>query len=110
MVSTVATSQSAAIYHLTRSTVSVSANGNGNGIVWAVDNDAYYSPHSGPAVLHAYDARNLGRELYNSGQRLSRDNPGSAAKFTVPTIAGGKVFVGTANQLSVYGLLAGAGN
>ena len=77
---------------MTRSTVSVSANGNSNGIVWAMDNDAYYNRRAGPAVLHAYDARNLGRELYNSSQRSSRDNPGQAAKFTVPTIAGGKVF------------------
>ena len=52
----------------------------------------------------------LARELYNSNQRSSRDNPGHAAKFTVPTVAGGKVFVGTANQLSVFGLLPGAGN
>ncbi len=110
VVSAVATSQSAAMYHLTRSTVSVSANGNSNGVVWAVDNDGYYSAHPGPAVLHAYDARNLARELYNSSQRASRDNAGPAAKFTVPTVAGGKVFVGTADQVSVYGLLAGAGN
>ncbi len=110
MVSSTPTSQSAAITHLTRSTVSVSANGNGSGIVWAVDNDAYYAARQGPAVLHAYDARNLGRELYNSSQRSGRDNPGYAAKFTVPTVAGGKVFVGTANQLSVFGLLQGAGN
>jgi hypothetical protein len=110
MLSPTPTSQSAPIYHLTRSTVSVSANGNGGGIVWAVDNDAYYAAHQGAAVLHAYDARNLGHELYNSNQRSGRDNPGHAAKFTVPTIAGGKVFVGTANQLSVFGLLQGAGN
>jgi hypothetical protein len=110
VVSTTATSQSAAIYHLTRSTVSVSANGNGNGIIWAVDTDAYYSARQGAAVLHAYDARNLARELYNSSQRSSRDNPGQASKFTVPTVAGGKVFVGTADRLSVFGLLAGAGN
>ena len=109
-VSTVPVSQTAATYHLTRSTVSVSANGNSNGIVWAVDNDAYYDVHQGAAVLHAYDAKNLSRELYNSNQRLARDNPGQAAKFTVPTVAAGKVFVGTANQLSVYGLLPGAGN
>jgi len=109
-LSTTPVSQSAAIYHLTRSTVSVSANGNSNGIVWVVDNDAYYASHQGPAVLHAYDARNLAHELYNSNQRLSRDNPGQASKFTVPTIANGKVFVGTANQVSVYGLLQGAGN
>ena len=110
IVSTTPVSQTAATYHLTRSTVSVSANGNGNGIVWAVDNDAYYSAHQGPAVLHAYDARNLARELYNSNQRFGRDNPGQASKFTVPTIAGGKVFVGTANQLSVYGLFGMSGN
>lgn len=110
MLSTTPVSQSAAIYHLTRSTVSVSANGNSNGIVWAVDNDAYYATHQGPAVLHAYDARNLAHELYNSNQRLGRDNPGQASKFTVPTIVNGKVFVGTANQVSVYGLLQGAGN
>lgn len=103
-------SQSSAIYHLTRSTVSVSANGNGNGIVWAVDSDGYYSIPQGPAVLHAYDARNLGRELYNSSQRGARDNAGQASKFTVPTIANGKVFVATANQLSVYGLLTAPGH
>ncbi len=110
MLSTSPVSQSAAIYHLTRSTVSISANGNNNGIVWAVHTDAYYDPHQGPAVLHAYDARNLAHELYNSNQRLTRDNPGPASKFTVPTVANGKVFVGTANQLSVYGLLPAAGN
>ena len=110
VLSTSPTSQTAAIYHLTRSTVSVSANGNANGIVWAVDNDAYYDAHQGPAVLHAYDAKNLARELYNSNQKFARDNPGQAAKFTVPTVAAGKVFVGTANQVSVYGLLNGAGN
>ncbi len=101
------TSRTAAIYKLTRSTVSISANGTSNGIVWAVETDAYYATGShGPAVLHAYDARNLARELYNSKQRMARDNPGPASKFTVPTVVDGKVFVGTANQLSVYGLLA----
>jgi hypothetical protein len=109
-LSTAPVSQSAAIYHLTRSTVSVSANGNDDGIVWVVDNDAYFSVPQGPAVLHAYDARNLAHELYNSNQRSKRDNPGQSSKFTVPTIANGKLFLGTANQLAVYGLLQGAGN
>ena len=103
-------SQSAATSHLTRSTVSVSANGNSNGIVWAVDTDAYYAPKPGPAVLRAYDATDLSRELYNSNQRFARDNPGQSSKFTVPTVANGKVFVGGANQLSVYGLLPAIGN
>ena len=103
-------SQTAAITHLTRSTVSVSGNGNSNGIVWAMDGDAYFAPHQGAAVLHAYDATNLSRELYNSNQRFARDNPGQSSKFTVPTVADGKVFVGGASQLSVYGLLPGAGD
>jgi hypothetical protein len=109
MLSRPAASQTQAIYTMTRNTVSVSANGNKNGIVWAVQADAYYAPKPGAAVLHAYDAKNLARELYNSNQRAARDNPGTASKFTVPTVANGKVFVGTANQLSVYGLLLGAG-
>lgn len=108
-VSKTPVSQTAATSHLTRSTVSVSANSNGNGIVWAIESDAYFDAHPGPAVLHAYDANDLSRELYNSNQRLARDNPGQASKFTVPTVANGKVFVGGANQLSVYGLLPAPG-
>jgi hypothetical protein len=111
MISHPAASQTQPVYSLTRNTVSVSANGDKNGIVWAVQTDAYYTAKpAGTAILRAYDAKNLARELYNSNQRLARDNPGPASKFTVPTIANGKVFVGTANQLSVYGLLSGAGN
>ncbi len=106
VLSTRPTSQTQAAYLLTRSTVSVSANGNTDGIVWAVQTDGYYKPgQPGAAVLHAYDARNLARELYNSNQRFQRDNPGLSSKFTVPTVANGKVFVATANRLSVYGLL-----
>lgn len=101
------TSRTQAVYMLTRSTVSVSANGNASGIVWAVETDGYYAKgRARQAVLHAYDARDLGRELYNSRQRPRRDSPGPASKFTVPTVVNGKVFVGTANQLSVYGLLS----
>jgi hypothetical protein len=93
------------VYKLTRSTVSISANGSGDGIVWAVETDGYYARgRAGQAVLHAYNARDLSRELYNSKQRPRRDSPGPASKFTVPTVVSGKVFVGTANQLSVYGL------
>ena len=80
-------------------TPSVSSNGNSNGIVWTNERGSQF------AVLHAYQATNLGTELYNSEQNPSRDRAGSPVKFAVPTIADGKVFVGVQNQVSMYGLL-----
>jgi hypothetical protein len=82
-------------------TPSISANGAANGILWAVEfND------TDPAVLHAYDATDLSRELYNSGQApAGRDILGPVNKFITPTIANGKVFVGTTSGVAVFGLL-----
>ena len=88
-------------------TPSVSASsGSANGIVWAIDAGAYGTPccANGPAVLHAYDATNVGTELWNSTQGTG-NAAGNAVKFTVPTVANGKVYVGTRSELSVYGLL-----
>jgi PQQ enzyme-like repeat protein len=78
---------------------SVSANGTANAIVWAHEN-------SSPAVLHAYDAANLATELYNSNQAAgNRDQFGTGNKFITPTVADGKVFVGTTSSVAVFGLL-----
>jgi hypothetical protein len=78
---------------------SVSANGTANGIVWAHEN-------ANLAVLHAYDAANLAHEIYNSNQAAgNRDQLGTGNKYITPTVADGKVFVGTANSVAVFGLL-----
>jgi hypothetical protein len=102
-LSTAAVSHSPGIFQYPGTSPSVSADGTENGVVWALQNDEHY--RSGPAVLHAYDATDLSRELYNSEVAGDRDVAGPAVKFTSPTIAGGKVYVGTQNSVDVYGLL-----
>ncbi len=84
----------------------VSSNGATNGIVWALDttnNGTNSSATSAPAILFAYDATNLNK-LYSS-PTSGAGAAGNAVKFTVPTVANGKVYVGTQDELSVFGLL-----
>jgi chitodextrinase len=99
-------------------TPSISASGSTNGIAWAADSQPCSFDHSsscGPAVLYAMDAAHLSTELWNSSQ-VAADAAGNAVKFAVPTVANGKVYLGTRGadnrsgtasvlgQLDVYGL------
>jgi hypothetical protein len=88
-------------------TPSISANGKTNGIVWAIERTQWLnaSISTEPAILHAYDARNVAVELYSSTTNPTRDKAGNATKFNVPTVVNGKVYIGTQSELDVYGLL-----
>jgi len=85
-------------------TVSSNAFVPGSGIFWATAVSGGNLPM--PGTLHAFDALNVGQELWNSDMQGSRDTLGSFTKFANPTVANGKVYVPTAsNQVAVYGLL-----
>jgi outer membrane protein assembly factor BamB len=101
LLSTAATSRSLEVYAYPGGTMSISANGATAGILWAVQ----VSGTSTPGTLRAYDATNLGVELYNSDQQGTRDALDDAAKFSAPLIANGKVFVASTGTLTVFGLL-----
>ena len=93
--------------------LSISANGDQDGILWAAIHHVGDSWHtSQPGILYAYDANDINSELWNSLDYASRDDCGEYSKMAPPTIANGKVFLssfGTKNtgtgQLCVYGLL-----
>jgi len=121
LLSTSPTSQSSTgAFGFPGTTPSVSSSSSTNGIVWAMNTNGCGSlgncGGTGPAVLHAYDATNLATELWNSSQG-SGNTAGIAVKFTVPTVANGKVYIGTRGndpgsgtgtvlgELDVYGLL-----
>jgi hypothetical protein len=97
--------------------LSLSANGNKDGILWAAIHATGDSWHeSRPGVLHAYDADDIRRELWNSLELPTRDDCGEYSKMAPPTIANGKVYLasfGSENtgtgQFCVYGLLPAPG-
>lgn len=83
-------------------TPTVSSNGTANGIVWAVN--TANNKTNGPAILRAYDAANVSRQLFDSSTNTA-NQAGPAVKFVVSTVADGRVYVGTQSELDVYGIL-----
>ncbi len=81
---------------------SVSSNGTEDGIAWAVKADGFNT--SGPAVLYAFDAKDLSDILYESDANAKRDGMGTATRFAVPVVTNGKVYAISKNQLDVFGL------
>lgn len=75
----------------------VSSNGRaaGSGVVWAVR-------RTNPLVLFAYDAADVSVTLFE-GEAGPWTNTGGGP-FMAPTIANGRVYVGTADRLAVFGL------
>jgi hypothetical protein len=93
--------QTSVIFNDRGPTISISANGTNNGILWAVLH--------GTPVMYAFDATNLSNELYDTTQaKQLRDKIPATSRYVVPTVVNGKVFVGGLHQLDVFGLLPNA--
>jgi hypothetical protein len=90
-------SQSTHSFGYPGTTPSVSANGTINGIVWAIENSG--------AILFAYDATDLTKELYDSNQAANSRDHFSGNKFITPMVVNGRVYVGTPSSVAVFGLL-----
>jgi len=101
-LSTSPTSRSNEVFPYPGGVMTVSANGNTDGIIWALQK----IDTTTPGVLYAYDPTNVGVVLYSSNQSGSRDVLAPAGKFSVPVVANGKVFVAVQRQLTVFGGIA----
>ena len=95
-------SQSADTVTFRGATPSISAHGATNGIAW----ELAPTPTLGVTGLRAYNAENLAQKIYDSYTSWLAGAPDriSFVKFVVPTIANGKVYVGTTSALAVFGL------
>jgi hypothetical protein len=99
-------SQSTEVFNSFGASPVISSNGLSNGIVWVLDASGYVGlgGTSSPAVLRAYDATNLAKLYSSPASATDPQAAGPVVKFAVPTVADGKVYVGTQNELSVFGL------
>ena len=72
--------------------------------MWAIEKIPY-NHGIPPEVSHAYDAKKVSHEVYNTNQSGTRDLLGPGITFSVPTVMNGRVYVGTGGELDVLGLL-----
>ncbi len=92
--------------------LSISANGatHGSAVLWATRPNMDANHSTQPGTLYALDAEDITHVLWTSNDNGSRDTIPQYAKFSPPTIANGKVYLGTfSNALYVYGLGATSG-
>jgi hypothetical protein len=75
-------------------TPSISSNGDTDAIAWWMLNKVPYM------ALHATLASDITTDVYDSGNTLNA----RGVKFTIPTIANGRVYAGTQTELLVFGL------
>ncbi len=91
-------------------TPTISANGEKDGIVWTVSGRSWEIIPEKIAILHAFDANDVRKELYNSDELSDRDRAGISVRFSIPTVANGRVYVGTRSEVDVYGLIGTTNN
>jgi hypothetical protein len=85
-------------------TPTISASGKANAIVWAVATRVWNGTDK-PAVLYAFNAKDVTKPIYDSEQNGSRDRVGLATRFVIPIVLNGRVYVAAREEVDVYGLL-----
>ena len=99
LLSTTPTRHSSNTFGYSGAVLSISSNGNADGVVWAMDHTS--------GTLFAYDATNVTNPIYTTAQASGgRDTFSSVGgHFNTPTVVDGKVYFGTSSSLVVFGLL-----
>lgn len=78
---------------------SLSSNDGSDAILWAYISSGQYGE------LRAFDPTDLSTELWDSEMSPDRDRVAGSARFGVPTVADGQVFVGAQSEVDIYGEL-----
>jgi outer membrane protein assembly factor BamB len=97
--------------------LSISANGTSNGILWAATNSQGQGGGIGawhmtePGILYAYSLPSM-TALWNNQENTARDDCDNYAKFVPPTVANGRVYLASfgttqtkSGEVCAYGLL-----